>query len=105
MTIMKIIIATAFILLAFAPVAYGATDRELFMCSVGTADETVECPKFEPIEMITPVLEKPLEVNLAPEPQILATSTESEKIAQLKALIEQLQILIALLKAQQAHGG
>lgn len=95
---MKTIIAIALFTLAMP--AYAANDRVLFMCSVGTAHAD-ECPVPE---VITPV-ERPMQVNLAPEPMILATSTtaEAEKIEQLKALIEQLQLLIAQLKAQKAN--
>jgi hypothetical protein len=92
---MKIIITT--LLLAIALPVHGAvldiaSDRVLFMCAV----ETIECPKAEQIKF------EPLEVALAPEPEILATSTsmDDRHIEQLKAIIVLLNDLLIRLKIQ-----
>lgn len=93
-----------FTLLMVALPAYAVSnDRASFMCTVGTL--TDECPKYAPMEYIEPKIAEPLQATRAPEPMISATSTsiDTERITQLKALIEQLRALIEQLRVQQAN--
>lgn len=89
-TIMKITII-ALLLLFIALPAHGATDRELFMCSVGT----IEC------EHVAKPLGKPLQVQKLEVATTTIVTVEDAKLIELRALIEQLRALIALLQAQQ----
>lgn len=87
----KTLIITGAIALLHINTAHGATDRELFMCSV----DTVECPEMKPATQQA--------VKEEVKPQVVATSTtaQQQEIIRLKAMIVLLNDLLIRLKALQ----
>jgi hypothetical protein len=87
----KAIIIVGAIALLQVNTAHGATDRELFMCSV----DTIECPEMKPAT-------QSVDREVAKQ-EVTATSTteEEQEIIRLKAMIVLLNDLLIRLKALQ----
>jgi hypothetical protein len=89
----NIMIKTIIIIGAFALLhintAHGATDRELFMCSV----DTIECPE--------PATEELDREEVKPEVVATSTTAKEQEIIRLKAMIVLLNDLLIRLRALQ----
>lgn len=88
----KTIIIVGAIALFQINTAHGATDRELFMCSV----DTIECP-----EPAKPTTQKPDRAVAVQEVTATSTTAEEQEIIRLKAMIVLLNDLLIRLKALQ----